>query len=112
MKSVINGEPAVLERAGINAIRPEMELFQENLEDPCGEYRYLDTQHIYQLYPTNDRRTVIPGIHVPYNGRRALAINFVLPKHVKKEPVQFSIIQQSGTRVIGGSTYILHPKYN
>jgi hypothetical protein len=108
-KPGIPGEPAVLERAGIKEIHSKIDLFQEKLEDRCGEFRHLDIHHIYQLYPRNDRMTIIPGVCVPYNGRRALAINLILPKHIKGESLQFSVSQQSGKRVTGGSTYILHP---
>jgi hypothetical protein len=67
-------------------------------------------QHMYQLSPLEDSMTVIQGIHIPSNRPRALAINLILPKHMKEEPVQFTVIQQSGKRVVGGSTYLLRPR--
>jgi photosystem II stability/assembly factor-like uncharacterized protein len=109
-KPGIPGEPAVLEQAGIKAVHPKEKLFQEKIEDRCGEISHLDIQHIYRLSPKEDRMTVIPGIHIPYNRSRILAINLILPKHRKYKTVQFSVIQQSGKRVTGGSTYLLHPQ--
>jgi hypothetical protein len=109
-KSEVPGDPAALEHAGIKAVHPKEELFPEKREGRCGEIRHLDIHHIYQLSPTEDRMTIIPGIQVPYGRSRTLAINLVLPEHIQKKAVQFNVIQQSGRRVVGGSTYLLHPR--
>lgn len=109
-KPPVIAAPEDLKRLGIMPGRPKEKLFLEKQEGRCGEIRYFDLRHIYQLSPSMDRMTIIPAVRIPYDRPVAAAINLVLPKDMKQETAQFDVMQQSGKQIVGGCTYLVRRK--
>lgn len=109
-KPAVIAKPEDLKRFGIEVVCPKEKLFPEKQEGRCGEIRYFDIERIYQLSPTKDGTTMIPSVRIPNDRPLIMAINLLVPKDMKEENVQFDIIQQSGKRIIGGSTYLLRQR--
>ena len=98
-----------LKQMGVT-MRGEMKkLFLETRKVRCGETRRFDLKHVYELSPTRNRTSTISSLIIPGERSLVVAINVVLPAEVKAESVQFDVIQMSGKRIIGGSTYVLRP---
>lgn len=108
-KPAVITKPDGLKRYGIVVARPKEKLFQEKLEHGCGQIRLFDLQRIYQLSPVKDRTTIIPSVRRPETDPLLVAINFLLPEKIKGESIRFSVVQQAGRRIVGGSTYLLYP---
>ena len=115
-----NNEPAVkveidsLKKYGISVLHnaKEKNLFYNRLEYGCGEIKYFNLKCIYQLRIMENGKipTIIPSVRIPEGRPLLTAINIVLPKDMEQEEVQFDVIQRSGQRIIGGSTYVLRPR--
>jgi hypothetical protein len=99
-----------LKQMGVTMRGEVKKLFLEKRKVRCGEVRRFDLKHIYELSPTRNRTSTISSLIIPGERSLAIAINVALPAEVKAETVQFDVIQMSGKRIIGGSTYLLHPR--
>jgi photosystem II stability/assembly factor-like uncharacterized protein len=108
-KPVVMAKAGDLKRNGITLARQKRRLFQDKVEGRCGDIKRFDMRRIYQLSQTKERSTTIPLVRIPYERSLAMAINIVLPKNMKEQVVQFDVMLNSGSRTIGGSTYILRP---
>jgi photosystem II stability/assembly factor-like uncharacterized protein len=109
----INVKLADLENLGITIINgKEKNLFHEELEYKCGQIKHFNPESVYELSPiqSNTTTSIIPSVRIPEGRPLIMAINLVLPNHIEQESVQFDVIQRVGQRIIGGSTYILHPQ--
>ncbi|HEY7123766.1 MAG TPA: hypothetical protein VH540_07410 [Ktedonobacterales bacterium] len=109
-KSAVIPSLEELRPLGIEMASGGEKLFQQEWEDGCGEIRRLDIAHVYRLSPQQGRATTIPGVRLPYNRPRAIALNLILPGNINEGSVRFTVIQQAEKRVIGGSTYVLTPR--
>lgn len=102
--------PAELERQGIRIVHGIGDLFPNEVRYR-GTLRRFDKRRIYQLFLTNNRFNIFPEIKIPASEPYILlAINIILPRYTdSNQSLQFSIIQQSGQNIIGGSTYSVQP---
>jgi hypothetical protein len=105
----VMAKPEDLKRHGVTPAHGKEEFFPEKQEGRCGEIRRFDLKRIYQLSPSKDRTITIPSVRIPFDRSLAIAINLVLPGDMKKEAVQFDVIQQVGQQPVGGCTYLLRP---
>jgi hypothetical protein len=103
--------PAELERQGIKVVQGMGYLFPDQIRYR-GTLRRFDKRRIYQLFLTNNRFNIFPEIRIPPSEPSVLlVINIILPRNTDiNQSVQFSIIQQSGQNIIGGSTYSVKPR--
>lgn len=74
----------------------------------CGERRRIDLDRALTLRPPKGRVTRLPGLPVPGNGRRLLAMN--LARLQLETDVEFSVLQVLDGRIVGGGTYLLRAR--
>jgi hypothetical protein len=109
----VKADPEDLKKLGIIALQntKDKNLFHQKLEYGCGETKYFNLKYIYRLYLMENKTiTVIPSVSIPKDRPLLMAINLVLPKDMEQKTAQFDILQRAGQRIIGGSTYLLHPR--
>jgi len=111
-KLAVLAKPEDLKRSGIAVIRGKKKYFREKMEYGCGEIIQFDLEHIYQMSRPKDRSTIVPSIRIPEDRPLLVAINVILSGQTKDDPLEFDVFQQSGKWIIGGSTYLLHPRKN
>ena len=98
----------IMERAGVTlGDRKAREVFEALPEERCGEHVRLDLDRIYHLSPDKHRRTTLPDIPIRPSPPAMAALRVVLPKKPEGAPPQFDVVQVSGTRVVGGCTFIV-----
>jgi hypothetical protein len=97
-----------LKQAGLEpGGRKARELFEAPLEERCGERVRLDLDRIYCLSPDENRRTTLPEILIRPERPAVAALRLVLPKKLDGAPPQFDVVQMTGTRVVGGCTFVV-----
>ena len=109
----VKADPDDLKHFGIIALQnsKDKNLFHHEIQYGCGETKHFNLMYIYRLYlMENKTRTIIPSVSIPQDRPLLMAINLVLPKDMEQKTVQFDIVQRAGQRIIGGSTYLLHPR--
>lgn len=82
--------------------------FRDVVEDVCGKERHFDLDRILEMRPERDGAR-LSGIVIPPGGRRGMAFRVELPEGTEREGASFDIVQLSGKRVVGGSTYVFRP---
>ena len=102
--------PAELKALGIVVTARGRRLFPKRVDLGCGHEASLDLARVYQLSPSKDRTTVMPGIRLRPDRPRLMLINVALPKKAGSHRFQFDVIQLSGRRVVGGNTYQLRTR--
>ncbi len=110
-KPALFAKPDVLRRNGIVIARGKGRLFPKTVAEPCGAARRMDLSRVYQMSPRKDGSTTLPAVRALGGASLVMVINLILPNGAGKESSQFSVAQQSGGRVLGGSTYLLRSQH-
>jgi hypothetical protein len=98
----------VMGQAGVKlGGRKAREFFEALPEERCGERIRSDLNRVYHFSPNKQRRTTLPEIPIRPARPAIAALRVVLPKKPKGAPPQFDVVQVSGTRVVGGCTFIV-----
>ena len=107
-RTVVQTKPDELKKLGIKVGKDKQKYFKEKIEYKCGEIKYLDLTHIYEITHSNDKMSKIPLIYIPKGKPVTMASNIILSKELDIE-TQFSVFQIVDNRIIGGNTYLLRP---
>jgi len=108
-KKIILAKPEDLTKAGISMAKNKEKYFKEKINYKCGEIKYLDLNHVYQITRNNVNFSKIPSISIPEDKNVVtIAINLIFSKPPPSER-QFNIFQIIGKKISGGVTYIFKP---
>jgi hypothetical protein len=84
-------------------------MFARDYEAGCGHARRIDFGRAYTLARRDDGTTRLPLVHLGGRASIGMAIRVELPPDADA-PAQFDVLQTQGSKVIGGSTFVLHPR--
>jgi photosystem II stability/assembly factor-like uncharacterized protein len=108
-RTLVLAKPDELKKLGITIVKDQGKYFKEKIDYKCGETKYLDLTHIYQIIQPKDKFSKIPSICIPKEKPIIMAINVILAKDLIVE-AQFDVFQMVDRRIIGGNTYLFRPK--
>lgn len=97
----VTARPGMLKRHGIVVLRPRQTALPAERRSVDGKTTRFDLERIYVLSAA--RATLIPGIRIPAGRALTVAIQILPPPEMTDEPLRFDVVQQVGTRVVGGS---------